>query len=93
MDNKKDIYNKLKAKLEETTTFPTEYMFKFIIPSEKDKINAIENMFNNIGAVITTKSSKSDKYKSLTILVNMNSADEVIHKLEEVDTIEGVISL
>ena len=93
MDKKEDIYKKLRATLVETTTFPTEYMFKFIIPSDKEKLVAIENMFNNIGAVITTKSSKSNKYKSLTILVNMKSVDEIINKLKEVDTIEGVISL
>jgi len=93
MDKKEDFYGKLKKKLEETTKFPTKYMFKFIIPNDNNKIVAIENMFNHIGAVISTKSSKSDKYKSLTILVTMKSVNEIIKKYEEVDTIEGVISL
>ncbi|HIP27019.1 MAG TPA: DUF493 family protein [Flavobacteriaceae bacterium] len=93
MDKKEDFYSKLKEKLEETTKFPTKYMFKFIIPNDNNKIVAIENMFNHIGAVISTKSSKSDKYRSLTILVTMKSVDEVIEKYEEVDTIKGVISL
>jgi len=93
MDKKEDFYGKLKKKLEETTKFPTKYMFKFIIPNDNNKIVAIENMFNHIGAVISTKSSKSDKYKSLTILVTMNSVNEIIKKYEEVDTIKGVISL
>lgn len=93
MDKKEDFYGKLKKKLEETTKFPTKYMFKFIIPNDNNKIVAIENMFNHIGAVISTKSSKSDKYKSLTILVTMKSVNEIIKKYEEVDTIKGVISL
>ena len=93
MEEKKDLYNKLRKKLEETTTFPTKYMFKFIVPSDDKKIATIENMFNNIGAVITTKNSKSNKYKSLTILVTMESVDQIINKYKEVDTIEGVISL
>ncbi len=93
MDKKKDFYKDLKIKLEETTTFPTKYMFKFIIPNEVEKITSIENMFNHIGAVINTKESKNGKYKSITILVTMNSVKEVIDKYEEVDTIEGVISL
>ena len=93
MDKKEDFYGKLKVKLEETTKFPTKYMFKFIIPNDNNKIVAIENMFNHIGAVISTKSSKSDKYKSLTILVTMKSVNEIIKKYEEVDTIKGVISL
>ena len=94
MDKKKDdFYGKLRTKLEETTTFPTEYMFKFIIPSDNKKLALIESMFDHIGAVITTKASKSNKYMSLTILVTMNSVDEIINKYVEVDTVEGVISL
>ena len=93
MDKKEGFYKQLREKLEETTKFPTKYMFKFIIPTDDEKIKAIENMFNGIGAVITTKSSKANKYKSLTVFVMMNSVDSIIKKYEEVDAIEGVISL
>ncbi|MEE9350414.1 MAG: DUF493 family protein [Flavobacteriaceae bacterium] len=93
MSKKEDFYQKLKLKLEETTSFPTKYMFKFIIPSNKDKKDKIDDMFNNLGAVITTKQSKSAKYTSLTVLVVMKSVDDIIKKYEEVDMIEGVISL
>lgn len=93
MDKKEDFYAKLKLKLEETTIFPTKYLFKFIVLSEKSKITTIENMFNHLGAVITTRESKNGKYTSLTILVVMNSVNSVIKKYEEVDTVEGVISL
>ncbi len=93
MDKKEEFYDKLKIKLEETTTFPTKYMFKFIVPSKEDKTEAIKNMFNHLGAVITTKSSKNGKYTSLTILVMMQNVNEIIQKYEEVDSVEGVISL
>ncbi len=93
MSEKVNFYKSLKVKLEETTTFPTKYMFKFIIPTNLDKLNKLENMFNHLGAVITTKKSKSAKYTSVTILVNMKSVEEIINKYIEVDTIEGVISL
>jgi putative lipoic acid-binding regulatory protein len=93
MSKKKEFYTGLRKTLEETTIFPTKYMFKFIIPTDKDKIETIENMFNNIGAVINTKFSKSKKFTSITILVLMKSVDEIIKKYEEVDTVDGVISL
>lgn len=93
MDKKEEFYDNLRGKLEETTTFPTKYMFKFIVPSKNDKAEAIKNMFNHLGAVITTKSSKNGKYTSLTILVMMKNVAEIIHKYEEVDTVKGVISL
>lgn len=93
MDDEEDFYKSLKIKLVETTTFPTKYMFKFIIPNNTKKIESIESMFNYLGAVITSKTSKSNKYKSLTVLVKMDSVEQIINKYVEVDTVEGVISL
>jgi len=77
----------------ETTEFPTKYMYKFIIPSEDHKFKQIENIFDNLGAVINSKPSKTGKYISLTILVNMKSPDDIIEKYKEVSKVEGVISL
>ncbi len=93
MKKQDEFYKKLKINLEETTEFPAEYMFKFIITSDKNKIKKINNIFNYIGAVISTKPSKTGKYKSLTILVMMKNADEIIKKYREVAEVEGVISL
>ena len=93
MSKEFEFYKKLKNSLEETTTFPTKYIFKFIIPSDDKKIKEIENIFNNLGAVINSKPSRTDKYKSLTIFVNMNTPDELITKYKEVAKVDGVISL
>ena len=93
MSKESKFYDKLKLSLEETTTFPTNYMFKFIIPTDKDKFEQIDNMFNKLGAVIRSKTSKNEKFTSLTILVDMNSSDEIIEKYKEVGVVEGVISL
>ena len=93
MSKESEFYDKLKLSLEETTTFPTNYMFKFIIPTDKDKFEQIDNMFNKLGAVIRSKTSKNEKFTSLTILVDMNSSDEIIEKYKEVGAVEGVISL
>lgn len=93
MSKESEFYDKLKLRLEETTTFPTNYMFKFIIPTDKDKFEQIDNMFNKLGAVIRSKTSKNEKFTSLTILVDMNTSDEIIEKYKEVGTVEGVISL
>ena len=37
MDNRTQFYKKLKKKLKQDTTFPTKYLFKFIVPSEIDQ--------------------------------------------------------
>ena len=93
MSKEEDFYKKLKNSLDDTTKFPSEYMFKFIIPADKEKFSQIENIFNHAGAVITSKTSKTGKYNSLTVNVLMKSADEVIKKYKEVSVVEGVISL
>ena len=93
MSQETEFYKKLKKTLLETTKFPTEYMYKFIIPASDDKFKEIENVFDNMGAVINSKPSKTGKYTSLTILVNMKTADEIIEKYKEVAKVEGVISL
>ncbi len=93
MSKETDFYKNLKLNLEKTTTFPSEYMYKFIIPTNNDKFAVIENIFNNLGAIINSKKSKNGKYTSLTIMVKMNSVDDIISKYKEVAKIEGVISL
>ena len=93
MSKESDFYEKLKKSLIETTEFPTKYMYKFIIPTGEEKFKQIETEFDNMGAVINSKPSKTGKYTSLTVLVTMASPDEVIEKYQKVSKVEGVISL
>ena len=94
MDKKtEDFYIRLKSELEESTTWPAVYLYKFIVPTNATNINLVENTFNNMGAVIQTHSSKTGKYTSISINVTMQNADKVIEKYQELSTIEGIISL
>ena len=94
MDKKtEDFYVRLKSELEESTTWPAIYLYKFIVPTTETNINLVENTFNNMGAVIQTHSSKTGKYTSISINVTMQDADKVIEKYQELSTIEGIISL
>ena len=88
MDKKtEDFYVRLKSELEESTTWPAVYLYKFIVPTNATNVNLVENTFNNMGAVIT------GKYTSISINVTMQDADKVIEKYLELSTIEGIISL
>ena len=97
MDSSKktdEFYDKLKAQLYDTALWPTEYLYKFIVVSKGTGIAAVENLFNDIGAVITTKESKKGKYTSISINVRMKNPEAVIAKYKEVaENVEGVISL
>ena len=93
MDKRAQFYKKLKKNLKKDTTFPSKYLFKFIVPSDEAKINQIEELFNFTGAVITKSSSKTGKYTSVSIQVIMKKADDVITKYKQAEKIEGIISL
>ena len=94
MDKKtEDFYVRLKSELEESTTWPAVYLYKFIVPTNATNVNLVENTFNNMGADIKTHSSKTGKYTSISINVTMQDADKVIEKYQELSTIEGIISL
>jgi len=92
--NPEEFYKKLKDQLIDSTSWPSEYLYKFIVLSDASKIVQIENLFNNTGAVINTKESKNGKYTSVSINVVMKDPDAVILKYIEVtNKIEGVISI
>lgn len=94
MDKKtEEFYIRLKGELEESTSWPSSYLYKFIVPTDIEKIEKIETTFDNLGAVIETHSSKTGKYTSVSIEVVMKDADHVIEKYQELSTIEGIISL
>ncbi|GGW69932.1 hypothetical protein DFQ11_10632 [Winogradskyella epiphytica] len=97
MDSSKktdEFYEKLKSQLYDTATWPSEYLYKFIVLSNTKGVKSIENIFDNLGAVITTNESKNGKYTSVSVNVRMKTPELVIEKYKEVaEKVEGVISL
>ena len=91
--NSDDFYAKLKAQLADTSMWPAPYLYKFIVPTDQEKENKIEQIFDHMGAVIKKNVSRTGKYTSVSINVRMSNPDSVIAKYKEVGTIEGVISL
>ena len=94
MDKKtEEFYIRLKEELSNTSVWPSEYLYKFIVPTDAKKVEEVENAFDNMGAVIKTNQSKTGKYTSLSVNVRMDSPDDVVEKYIEVSSIEGIISL
>ncbi len=93
MNDKIGFYKKLKSQLEDTTNFPADYMYKFIVPATGNQVQEVQDVFENKGAVIKTKKSKTGKYTSVSIVLKLKNADEVISYYKKVETIEGIISL
>ena len=93
MDKRTEFYKKLKKKLKKDTSFPTKYLFKFIVPSDIEKIDQIEELFNFTGAVINKRTSKTGKFTSVSVHIIMKKADDIILKYQQAEKIEGIISL
>ncbi|MEZ4779222.1 MAG: DUF493 family protein [Flavobacteriaceae bacterium] len=89
----KDFYDRLREQLENDTTWPTDYLFKFIVPASLEKIAEIEAVFDNMNAVMQTRDSSKGTYTSISVKVNLESPDAVIEKYLQVSKVEGVISL
>ncbi|WP_242086334.1 DUF493 family protein [Aestuariivivens sediminis] len=88
------FYKKLEAQLYETNSWPSEYLYKFIVKSDLQKIAEIEAIFDNMGAVINTIESKKGKYTSVSVNLQMRDPNAVIDKYKEVaEKVDGVISL
>ncbi len=89
-----EFYEKLKAQLYDTAMWPSEYLYKFIVTTEGSGIKDVEDLFNDLGAVINTNRSKNGKYTSVSINVRMKNHEAVIAKYKEVaENVDGVISL
>ncbi|WP_299014089.1 DUF493 family protein [uncultured Polaribacter sp.] len=93
MSNKAEFYAKLKGQLEDTTEFPADYLYKFIVPTTKNQVAEVEDLFNNTGAVINTKQSKTGKYISVSVLLKVKDSEEIIEYYKSAEKIEGIISL
>lgn len=93
MSEKKEFYTKLKAQLDDTTAFPADYMYKFIVPTDANQVTEVEGLFDNTGAVIQTKKSKTGKYVSVSIVLKVQTSEEIISYYKKAGEIKGIISL
>lgn len=78
-----------KAKLDDIHSFPTQYMFKFIVKGEK--ISDVESLFPK--EALTLKPSSKGNYTSVTAKLKMASSDAVIEIYEKAHNIDGIIAL
>ena len=68
-----EFYERLKVELDNSNTWPAEYLYKFIMPSVNDNVERVEKAFDSMGAVIKTTKSKTGKFTSVSIDVTIKS--------------------
>jgi putative lipoic acid-binding regulatory protein len=88
-----EFYERLKVELDMSNTWPALYLFKFIVPTESDNVVRVELAFDCMGAIIKTRKSKTGKFTSISVDVQVKDSQEIVDKYLEVSTITGIISL
>lgn len=91
--NSAEFYARLEQKLSESTTFPSEYLYKFIVPAHEQKIAELYKVFDGTQAQIITKNSSSGKYTSFSVRILAQSTQEIIQLYKEAGKVEGIVSL
>jgi hypothetical protein len=84
-----DWINNFKIKLDEHHSWPTVYMFKFIVPKGKEV--PLKELFPLHTS--TDKVSTQGNYISVTFQMMMPSSDAVIEIYQRASSIEGLIAL
>jgi hypothetical protein len=84
--------NNFRAHLVESMSFPSVYMFKFIVASEHRSIALVENLFDP-AADIHTKESRQGKYISITAKQVVMSVEEILEIYKKAALIKGVMFL
>jgi putative lipoic acid-binding regulatory protein len=72
--------------------WPNVYLFKFIMPSDSEKIALVSGLFDE-DAVLTLHPSKNGNYTSLSAKVVMMDVEAIISVYTLAAKFEGVISL
>jgi putative lipoic acid-binding regulatory protein len=80
---------KLKMVMDETVEFPTEYLFKFIVP-----VTEVHQLLGILhGMDIDERASSGGKYISVSAKKMFNSSDEILKIYKSVAVVKGIISL
>jgi putative lipoic acid-binding regulatory protein len=87
MDN--DKYNSFREKLDQHYSWPSLYIFKFIVPTGKE--DEVKKLF----PLHTSKEKHSNKgnYTSITVQMMMPSSEAVIDVYVKASEIEGIMAL
>lgn len=88
-ETSKGWWDRFQALLDEQVEWPSEYLFKFIVPS-----GGLDEMKEVFGRhPVKLRPSSKGNYVSVTATMQMHSSDEVIAIYNAAAQVEGVISL
>ena len=89
-----EFYIKLKKLLNDTSSWPSKYIYKLIFKSDPRNIQKLKDIFNEPNTVFSLKKSKNEKYTSVSVTIIAKNPDFIIAKYKIIaNQIENVILL
>lgn len=84
--------NRLRDTLNKIHRWPSKYMYKFVLPSDENRITELKMIFGE-SAEFKTRLSSNGNYTSITVYEVMLNADDIFDRYTKAGTIPGIISL
>ncbi len=88
-NNNEEWWDRFKQLLDEQNDWPSEYVFKFIVP--KEGFDRLKRVFGD--HPIKVRASTRGNYLSVTARMVMNSSRQIVDIYTRAGSIEGVVSL
>jgi uncharacterized protein len=85
----KNWLNSFREKLDQHYAWPSLYLFKFIVPTDREQ--EVKDLFPR--HTTSDKFSKKGNYVSVTVQMMMPSSEAVIEVYERASKIEGIVAL
>lgn len=85
----KEWLDSFQKKLDDHYAWPSLYIFKFIVP--KDKEDELEQLFP--GHEVSKRASAKGNYSSINVQMMCSSSENVIKVYEMVEQVNGIIAL
>ena len=76
--NKNDLNDSFYEKIKNSQSWPGIYLFKYILPVKSESLSRIKALFANLSPKFTIRKSSKNKYQSLTVRVEIDSAESVV---------------
>jgi putative lipoic acid-binding regulatory protein len=92
MDEEKQRLEALRKRLDQEHSWPSVYMFKFVLTTDEQKLARIHEIFGE-SAEFRSRLSSNGKYTSVTVRAMMLDADGIFDRYREVSSLGGIISL
>ncbi|HFX17609.1 MAG TPA: DUF493 family protein [Flavobacteriales bacterium] len=87
------FYDRLKEELEKNTNWPTNYMYKFIMPNDDANVKKVEDRFGDQKIDLKKNYSKTGKYVSVSVVTEEKNPEAVINRYKSMEDIEGLVAL